>query len=145
MPDHILSGIKALVAMKMRKEGKLQREIAEYLNMDRSIISHYLHGRYPSDRVMKVSEIIVELPVEYGARIIHSLTNDKEIAKKLIKTLYNVKIKIEMDKCIACGKCLGCGAILIDGIEVKVDDSKCVLCGRCVSECPMNALKFVEE
>ena len=123
MPDHILSGIKALVAMKMRKEGKLQREIAEYLNMDRSIISHYLHGRYPSDRVMKVSEIIVELPVEYGARIIHSLTNDKEIAKKLIKTLYNVKIKIEMDKCIACGKCLGCGAILIDGIEVKVDDS----------------------
>ncbi|AEF96024.1 4Fe-4S binding protein [Methanotorris igneus] len=145
MPEHILSGIKALVAMKMRKEGKLQKEIAEYLNMDRSIVSHYLHGRYPSDRVMKVSEVIVELPVEYGARIIHSLSNDKYIAKKLIKVIYNAKIKIEKDKCLACGACLGCEAISIEGIEVKINENRCVLCGECISKCPMNALKFVEE
>ncbi|EHP88563.1 4Fe-4S binding protein [Methanotorris formicicus] len=145
MPEHILSGIKALVAMKMRKEGKLQREIAEYLNIDRSMISHYLHGRYPSDRIMKISEVIAELPVEYGARIIHSLSNEKDIAKKLIKVIYNAKIKIDNDKCLACGACLICEAISIDGIEVKIDEDRCFLCGECISKCPMNALKFVEE
>ncbi|MDK2790720.1 MAG: 4Fe-4S ferredoxin [Methanothermococcus sp.] len=148
MPEHILSGIKAIVAIKMRKEGKLQREIAEYLKMERSIISHYIHGRYPSEKVMKVSEEIINLPAKYGIRLIDSLSDDKEITKKLIKSIYNIKIEVEDDKCIACGKCLECkyNAISADpnSVRVIIDQDKCVLCGKCIFRCPMNAFKTAE-
>ncbi|MBA2861210.1 4Fe-4S binding protein [Methanococcus maripaludis] len=147
MPEHILSGIKAVVAINMRKEGKLQREIAEFLEMDRSIISHYLHGRYPSDKVMRVSEEIINLPREYGIPLITSLGDNKQITKKLIERIYKIKISIDMEKCIACGKCLECeyGAISVysEDIGISIDREKCILCCKCVSECPVGALKIV--
>ena len=145
MPEHILSGIKAIVAMKLKKEGKLQREIAEYLKMDRSIISHYIHGRHPSDKVMRVSEEIVNLPVEYGIKIINSMSDDRELTKKIIENIYQVKIEIERNKCILCGECLECSYNAIFRVSehlVKIDANKCVLCGECVSICPVNALKL---
>ncbi|AEH06840.1 4Fe-4S binding protein [Methanothermococcus okinawensis] len=144
MPEHILSGIKAIVAMKLKKEGKLQREIAEYLKMDRSIISHYLHGRHPSDRVMRVSEEIVDLPAEYGIRIINSMSEDRELTKKIIDNLYHVKIEIDRNKCILCGECLECpyNAIFKNGHLIEIDNNKCMLCGDCIAICPVNALKL---
>ena len=145
MPEHILSGIKAIVAMKLKKEGKLQREIAEYLKMDRSIISHYIHGRYPSDKVMRVSEEIVNLPMEYGIKLINSMSDDRELTKKIIENIYQVKIEIEREKCILCGECLECphNAIFRDSKHlVDIDADKCMLCGECISICPVNALKL---
>jgi len=145
MPEHILSGIKAIVAMKLKKEGKLQREIAEYLNMDRSIISHYIHGRHPSEKVMRVSEEIINLPAEYGIKIINSMSDDRNLTKKIIENIYNVNIEIEREKCILCGECLECPyrAIFRNSEHlVDVDINKCMLCGECITICPVNAIKL---
>lgn len=148
MPEHILSGIKSIVAMNLKRKGKLQREIAEYLKMERSIISHYIHGRYPSEKVMKVSEEIINLPAKYGIGLIDSLSDDKEITKKLIESIYSIKIEVENDKCIACGKCLECkyNAISADpnSVGVIINQNKCVLCGKCIFRCPMNVFKIVK-
>ncbi|MBW9219913.1 4Fe-4S binding protein [Methanothermococcus sp. SCGC AD-155-N22] len=146
MPEHILSGIKAIVSMKLRREGKLQKEIAEYLNTNRTEISHYLQGRHPSKRVLKVSEEILRLPPQYAVRVINALSEDKEITSKIIKVLYNAKVEIEVDKCIFCGECLECPykAIKMDSSDtIVVNNNRCKICGRCVSICPTGALKLV--
>ena len=143
MPDRILSGIKAIVAVNLRKKGKLQKEIAEYLNMDRSIVSHYLHGRHPSERVIRVSEEIIKLPVNYAIKIINSLSDDRDITSKIIKELYNAKIQVDPDRCILCGECLECpyGAIYKDSnYRINIDHDKCKLCGNCISTCQTDAL-----
>ncbi|WP_292460849.1 4Fe-4S binding protein [Methanothermococcus sp.] len=145
MPEHILSGIKAIVAMKLKREGRLQREIAEYLKMDRSIISHYIHGRHPSDKVMRVSEEIVNLPAEYGIKIINSMSEDRELTKKIIENIYQVKIEIERDRCILCGECLECpyNAIFKNSDHlIEINNNKCVLCMECIYICPVNALNI---
>ncbi|HIQ39028.1 MAG TPA: 4Fe-4S dicluster domain-containing protein [Methanothermococcus okinawensis] len=146
MPEHILSGIKAIVAMKLRREGKLQKEIAEYLNTNRTEISHYLQGRHPSKKVLKVSEEILKLPPKYAVMIINSLSDDKEITSRIIKVLYNARVEVEKDKCIFCGECLECPykAIEMDSSgTVVVNNNRCRICGRCISLCPTTALKLV--
>ncbi|HID47496.1 MAG TPA: (4Fe-4S)-binding protein, partial [Methanococcaceae archaeon] len=132
MPEHILSGIKAIVAMKLRRKGKLQREIAEYLNTNRTEISHYLQGRHPSKKVLRMSQEILKLPPQYAVRIINTLTEDREITSRIIKVLYNPKIEVREDRCILCGACLECpyNAIEMDTRgTVVVDNSRCRLCG----------------
>ena len=146
MPEHILSGIKAIVAMKLRREGKLQKEIAEYLNTNRTEISHYLQGRHPSKRVLKVSQEILKLPPKYAVRIINALSDDKEITSRIIKALYNARVEVDVDRCIFCGECLDCPyqAIEMDSSgTIVVDNTRCRVCGRCISLCPTTALKLV--
>ncbi|MBP2171945.1 4Fe-4S dicluster domain-containing protein [Methanococcus voltae] len=145
MPEHILSGIKSIVALNLRKEGKLQREIADYLDMDRSIVSHYLHGRYPSKKVIEVSEKIVKLPMELSIPIISSLSDNKQLTKKLINSLYNIAIIYKSNACIGCGKCLECPYDAVstnDNIGISIDHEACVLCGDCIDECPVSAIRF---
>lgn len=147
MPDHILSGIKAIVAIDLKRKGMLQREIAEYLKMDRSVVSHYIHGRYPSEKVIRVSEEIVNLPVKYGVKVINSLSDDKELTKRIIDIIYNNPyIEIDRNKCILCGECLECkyNAVFRDSKNMlSVDSSRCVLCGECLNICPVNAIKLI--
>jgi 4Fe-4S ferredoxin len=147
MPDHILSGIKAIVAMKLKRKGMLQREIAEYLKMDRSVVSHYIHGRYPSEKVIRVSEEIVNLPVNHGIKIINSLSDDKELTKRIIESIFNYpKIEIDKNKCILCGECLECkyNAVFRDSKNMpSVDNTKCVLCGECLNICSVNAITIL--
>ncbi|ACV24001.1 (4Fe-4S)-binding protein [Methanocaldococcus fervens] len=145
MPEHILSGIKAIVAMKLRRKGLLQKEIAEIIKSDRSIVSHYLSGRYPKEKILKVAEIFEELPPKYGAKLIHSLTDDKELAKNLIEELYNIKFLWDEKSCIACGSCLGCVALTLDNFTVNIDYDACFLCASCIFRCPTNSLNFVRE
>jgi 4Fe-4S ferredoxin len=147
MPDHILSGIKAIVAIELKRKGMLQREIAEYLKMDRSVVSHYIHGRYPSEKVMRVSEEIVNLPVKYGIKIINSLSDDKELTKRIIENIYNnPHIEIDRKKCILCGECLECkyNAVFRGSKNIpSVDNSRCVLCGECLNTCSVNAITIL--
>ena len=145
MPEHILSGIKAIVAMKLRRKGLFQREIAKIIKSDRSIVSHYLSGRYPKEKILKVAKTIEELPPECGAKLIHSLTDDKELAKNLIKELYGIELFWDENSCIACGSCLGCVALTLDDFTINIDENACCLCASCISRCPTNSLKFVRE
>jgi 4Fe-4S ferredoxin len=145
MPEHILSGIKAIVAMKLRRKGLLQREIAKIIKSDRSIISHYLSGRYPKEKILKVAKTVEELPPECGAKLVHSLTDDKELAKNLIKELYCIELFWDENSCIACGSCLGCAALTLDDFTINIDKSACCLCASCIFRCPTNSLKFIKE
>ena len=54
-----------------------------------------------------------------------------------------MRIKIDEDKCIKCGKCArGCKAACIDFKNHKVDYSRCVVCGDCIESCKFGALKY---
>ncbi|XRO75115.1 (4Fe-4S)-binding protein [Methanocaldococcus sp. 28A] len=145
MPEHILSGIKAIVVMKLRRKKLTQKEIAKIIKSDRSIVSHYLSGRYPKKKILEIAKTIEELPPKYGAKIIHSLTDDKELAKSLIKELYNVKLLWDENSCIACGSCLVCVALTLDDFTINIDENSCCLCASCIFRCPTNSLKFVRE
>lgn len=71
---------------------------------------------------------------------------DKWFAKHLVP-LESVKIYIEEDKCIGCGRCAKCvyDPIYMDTVKRKavLVPELCVRCGRCVSMCPTNAIKIV--
>jgi len=148
MPEHILSGIKAIVAMNMKMDGKTQREIGEYLKVDRSLVSHYLTGRHPSQRVLKVASDIIDMPIPYSLKIIHGFSDDKDLIKNIITYLYTITLKIDYEKCIQCGACLECkygGIKKIDEYNIMVDSENCVLCCECIEICPINAIKIVNK
>ena len=54
-----------------------------------------------------------------------------------------LKIAIDTDKCINCGKCAKkCKASCIDSKNHKVDYSRCVVCGNCLENCTVHALSY---
>lgn len=54
-----------------------------------------------------------------------------------------VRITIDPDKCISCGRCEEeCSASAIKVAGRHVDNSRCVRCFRCVAHCPENAIRY---
>lgn len=56
----------------------------------------------------------------------------------------NMAVKIDKDKCTACGSCVDVcpvDAITIENIAV-VDEDTCIDCGTCVGECPVEAIEL---
>ena len=53
-------------------------------------------------------------------------------------------VKIDKDKCDACGSCAE--ACPVDAITVKdkavVNEDECIDCGTCVDECPNDAIEL---
>ena len=69
-------------------------------------------------------------------------------------------IKMEMEKCIACGRCVrGCDEVqgshilamagrgfnsrVVAGNDTTLEDANCVSCGQCISQCPVGAFSDV--
>ncbi len=53
-------------------------------------------------------------------------------------------VKIDEEKCTACGTCVDTcpvAALKIDG-KAKVDPDTCIDCGTCVDECPVEAISL---
>jgi Fe-S-cluster-containing hydrogenase component 2 len=51
-------------------------------------------------------------------------------------------VKIDKDKCTACGACAEVcpvDAITVDDVA-KVDEDTCIDCGTCIDECPVEAI-----
>lgn len=49
-----------------------------------------------------------------------------------------VGVKLNMDKCIDCGKCIN-----VCGMDIRrVGDRECIHCGECIDQCPTKAITF---
>ncbi len=148
MPKHIVSGLNYLAAINLRKEGYLQKEIAEALGMDRSTVSHYINGRNISWDSIEIAEVLSKLCPEDFLKITYTLTKDTTKTRIIIKTLkdFNFRPKVK-DSCIGCGLCVDTclmGAVELNNLKAQIDSNWCCGCRMCESRCPTNSIEILE-
>ncbi|MGB9936099.1 MAG: 4Fe-4S dicluster domain-containing protein [Methanobacterium sp.] len=148
MPKHIISGLNYLAAIKLRKEGYLQKEIAETLGMDRSTVSHYINGRNISWDSIEIAEAISKLCPEDFLKMTHALTKDSEKTRVIIKTIMENKFNPTVkDGCIGCGLCVDTclmKAVELNNLKAQIDSKWCCGCRMCESSCPTASIEIVE-
>jgi 4Fe-4S ferredoxin len=148
MPRHIVSGLKYLATVELRRNGKIQKEIADTLQMDRSTVSHYLNGRNISWNSIEVAEVITKSCSKDFLRLTHALTKDDDQTRILLKTLLNRKYEISIkDSCIGCGLCVdNClmNAIVLKNLKAQTDSNFCCGCLICEEGCPTGSIKIRE-
>lgn len=149
MPKHIASGLKYLAAVELVRDGYSQKEISNKLNMDRSTLSHYLHGRNLSLSSIEIAELIKGFNPKDFLVLTDALIDDKEATKTIIKTVLNKKYQIDVnDTCIGCGVCVETcliDAIVLDNLKAQIDPDLCCGCLMCEENCPTNSIKIKEE
>lgn len=148
MPKHIVSGIKYLESLELRKRGLSQREISHEIGVDRSTISHYLNGRNISIDSIELAKTILELSPKDFILIAKVLFDDYEEIRQIV-TLFNMNhydCQID-DGCIGCGLCVGLcemKTINLDSLKAKINPRYCCGCLMCVEDCPTNSIKILE-
>lgn len=61
----------------------------------------------------------------------------------LISKISVLRIKIDKERCIRCGRCAkGCKSLCIDFLNQNVDTSRCVDCFNCIDTCPEKAITY---
>jgi len=65
-----------------------------------------------------------------------------EVSSILFPRMKGLEVKVDLDECIGCGKCIKACAFgareIIDG-KALIDQERCLGCGRCVDVCPTGA------
>lgn len=148
MPKHIVSGLKYIAAVNLRKQGQTQREIAQALDMDRSTVSHYLNGRNLSWNSIEVAEIITDLCPKDFLVLTYALLKDKDRTRTIITTCqdFNFEGSIK-NSCIGCGLCVDTclmKAIVLNDLKAHIDSEWCCGCLICVEMCPTNSIEIKE-
>jgi 4Fe-4S ferredoxin len=148
MPKHIISGLKYLAAVELRKKGRNQREIAKELDMDRSTVSHYLNGRNVSWQSIETAEAIKNACPKDFITICYTLLKDKEKTRTIIKTCLDKKYDCKVtNSCIGCGVCIDAcmmNSIVLDDLKARIDPNWCCGCLICGEMCPTNSIKIME-
>lgn len=148
MPKHIISGLNYLAAVNLRRDGYLQKEIADVLGMDRSTVSHYINGRNISWDSIEIAEIISNLCPEDFLKITHVLTKDTDKTRTIIKTLMKHKFDSNVkNSCIGCGLCVDTclmKAVELVDLKAQIDSNWCCGCRMCESRCPTNSIEILE-
>lgn len=148
MPKHIISGLKYLTAVELRKEGYCQREIAQELGMDRSTVSHYLNGRNLSWNSIEVAQTITELCPKDFLKLTDSLLKDNEKTRTIVKICKNKCFESTInDTCIGCGLCVDLclmRAINIENLKAQIDSNWCCGCLICSERCPTKSIEILE-
>ena len=148
MPKHIVSGLKYLATIELRKKGYNQNQIAETLGMNRSTVSHYLNGRNISLHSIEVAETIMELCPKDSLAMVYSLFKDKNHTRTLVQICSNNKFKSNVkSSCIACGICVDAcmtNAIVLDDLKAKINNDFCCGCLICGEICPTNSINITE-
>jgi len=148
MPKHIVSGLKYLATVELRKNGYNQNQIAKILSMDRSTVSHYLNGRNISLNSIEVAEVITNSCPKDFLTIVYTLLKDKDQTRTLVKICSKTDYKSKVESsCIACGICVDAcmmNAIVLDDLKSKIDDDFCCGCLICGEMCPTNSINITE-
>ena len=148
MPKHIVSGLKYLAAVELRKKGYTQREIAGTLDMDKSTVSHYLNGRNLSWNSIEVAEVITGFCNRDFATFTYALLKDKEKTRTIVKICSNKKFEAEVkNTCIGCGICVdSCflNAIVLSDLKAQINRDWCCGCLLCGKNCPTHSIEIKE-
>ena len=148
MPRHIVSGLKYLESVELRKRGMSQKEISSEIAVDRSTVSHYLNGRNISRDSIELAKAILELSPKDFILICRVLFDDFEEIRQLI-TIFNLnhyETYVD-DGCIGCGLCVDLcevKSISLDSLKAKINPRYCCGCLMCVEDCPTNSIKILE-
>jgi 4Fe-4S ferredoxin len=148
MPKHIISGLKYLATIELKKRGYTQQKIAQTLEIDRSTVSHYLNGRNLSWRSIEVAQTITELIPKDFLLLVDTLLNDNEATRTLVNICkikqFNTQIK---ESCIGCGLCVDLcimKAITLDDLQAQIDSNWCCGCQICAERCPTKSIIILE-
>jgi 4Fe-4S ferredoxin len=148
MPKHIISGLKYLAVVELRKKGHSQMEIASELDMDRSTISHYLNGRNISENSIEIADVIRNLCPKDFLALTYALLKDVDKTRIIITTCTNREYQGQVkNSCIGCGLCRdSClmNAIVLDDLQAKIDFHWCNGCLVCGEICPTNSIIIKE-
>ncbi|MDR0911768.1 MAG: helix-turn-helix domain-containing protein [Methanobrevibacter sp.] len=148
MPSHIASGLKYLATIELKKDGLSQKEIAEELSIDRSTVSHYLHGRNLSWNSIDFAKTITQLSPKDFLLLTQRLFKNIDETRKIMSICKNKDYLAEVsDSCIGCGLCVdSClmKAINLNGLKAEIDSIKCCGCLICKDDCPTDSIKILE-
>lgn len=148
MPKHIISGLKYLAAVELRKQGHTQREIAERLDMDRSTVSHYLNGRNLSWNSIEIAEVIKNFCARDFTTFTYALLKDRTKTRTIVKICSKREYECFVsNSCIACGLCVDTcfmKAIVLENLKAKIDANWCCGCLLCGERCPTNSIEIKE-
>ncbi|ADP77771.1 formylmethanofuran dehydrogenase, subunit H [Methanothermus fervidus DSM 2088] len=148
MPSHLASALKCITAIKLKKQGLSQAKISKLLGINRSTVSHYLHGRNVSPKSLKVAKIIINFCPRDFILFVQSVIEKKEEVKTIVKTCQNRNFKVLVkDSCIGCGTCsekCPMDAIKISGLKAKVNSKLCCGCEFCIKVCKTNSIEIME-
>jgi len=148
MPKHIISGLKYLAAVELRKNGYNQNQIAEILDMNRSTVSHYLNGRNISVNSVEVAEAIRDLSTKDFLTIAYTLLKDEDQTRTIVKICSNGNYEANIgNSCIACGICSDAcmmNAVVLDDLKAKINNELCCGCLMCGEMCPTNSITITE-
>lgn len=148
MPKHIISGLKYLTAVELRKKNFTQKEIAEKLEMDRSTVSHYLNGRNISWHSIEIAEVIRNFCPRDFSSLAYALLQDKQKTRTIVITCSNRSFDcVVKNTCIGCGVCVDAcvtDAIVLDDLEAQIDSDWCCGCMMCMEICPTKSIEIKE-
>ncbi|ABR56062.1 4Fe-4S binding protein [Methanococcus aeolicus] len=154
MTQHILAGLRALTAKKLREKGLTHEEIAKLLNVDRTVITHYLAGRIPAKEAVKCAKVTAEKFYPRDAVLfIKTVCDDNDIVTTITETLISDNIDVDVaisSKCNLCKICIDIcptKAITIENDLINIDKNKCCGCELCQELCQKNAifLKIIKD
>ena len=148
MPKHIVSGLKYLESVELRKRGLSQKEISSQIGVDRSTISHYLNGRNISEDSIELSKAILDLSPKDFILIMRVLFGDYKEIRQIIGIFNMNHYDPQIDYgCIGCGLCVDLcvvKSISLDSLKAKIDPRYCCGCLMCVENCPTNSIEILE-
>ncbi len=148
MPKHIISGLKYLATIELKKRGYTQQKIAQTLEIDRSTVSHYLNGRNLSWKSIEVAQTITQLIPKDFLMLVDTLLNDNEATRTLVNICKTKTFKTQIkESCIGCGLCVDLcimKAIKLDDLQAQIDSNWCCGCQICTERCPTKSIIILE-